>query len=379
MVTVRPFAAADAEAVYRLRRLAFGGPREPDTSWVDEQPAAWRGLVVDGAGFLRVWNFHQFFAGVAVPCGGVASVTVAPHARGQGVAGALFTAGLADMRENGQPISALYPAVPQLYRHYGWESVGTIEYLTVPLHVLANLPRSDVALHAATKADLDNLHAAYLRMAARLDGMLDRASPAFVLAEVLDLDVVTMAPGGYVSAERNDSGPLIVHDLVADDADTARALLRSIGSWASQLQEARISLLDPAISDLTLPRAAEWATSVHPWMLRVVDLPAAVAARGWPAVVHARPFSVDIEVVDPQAPWHVGRHRLAYDGERVTCERGGNGDVVLDARGLAAWFAGSASAAALRHAGLLTGDPDTASTLDALTGAPHPIRIGDAF
>jgi anti-sigma factor RsiW len=117
----------------------------------------------------------------------------------------------------------------------------------------------------------------------------------------------------------------------------------------------------------------------HPWMLRVIDLPAAVAARGWPAAELLRPFAVDIEVVDEQAPWHAGRHRVVIEDGQVRCEPGGIGAVRLSARALGPWFAGSADTPALRRAGLIHGDPTIAARLDILTGAPRVARMANAF
>ncbi|MFC7612863.1 sterol carrier protein domain-containing protein [Actinokineospora soli] len=112
-------------------------------------------------------------------------------------------------------------------------------------------------------------------------------------------------------------------------------------------------------------------------MLRVVDLPAAIAARGWPRAEWARPFTVDLEVVDEDAPWNAGRHRIVWDGSQVACEPGGGGDVRIGPRGLAAWYAGAADTAMLRRASLLSGGP--AEGLDALIGAPRPARMADEF
>ncbi|MGX7825429.1 GNAT family N-acetyltransferase [Actinokineospora sp. 24-640] len=375
-MTVRPFDAADTDAVQRMRRLAFGstGPLGP--------AEAWSGLVAEDAGGVvgvtRVWRYQQFFGGVAVPCGGIASVVVLPHAGGQGVAGELLRAAVGLMREDGQPVSALYPTLPAVYRRHGWEHAGTLERLPVPMDALARL-RADRPVRPAVEADLPHLRATYLRTAAAVNGMLDRSGPAFDVAEVLELDIVHVVPGedgprGYLGAERRGDS-LVVHDVVGDDADTVRALLGSLAAWSSVVGEVTLRLADPAV-ELILPRTAT-PVDVRPWMLRVVDLPAAVAARGWPAVDHARPFSVDIELADEDAPWHSGRHRLVWDGTAVSCEPGGGGEVRLHPRGLAAWYAGSADSATLRRAGLLAGGQ--ASGLDALIGGARPARLADEF
>jgi len=383
MITVRGCTSEqDLRDAWRVRALAFGGPRTPVPDWTD---GGWRGWLaeLDGrvCGFARAWPYRQFFGGRAVPMAGLASVAVDPYARGHGVASALLDAVLPALRESGQPISALYPSVAALYRGRGWERVGVLEWFDVPLVALRAVPRPSqpVRLRPAGLDDVAQLHDCYLRLAATVDGLLDRSGAPFDLSRVLELDIVTMVEGarGYLSASRAGH-ELVVYDLVAFDADASLGLLRSVASWAGQLPAARLRLLQPRA---LLPTELGTALSSEYWMLRVVDLPAAVAARGWPCARSLRPgLSVDIEVVDEHAPWHAGRHRLVVsDGATVLLEPGGSGAVRLTARGLAAWYAGSARAVELHRAGLLSGDLAAAAVLDAFTGAGGTPRLADAF
>jgi len=386
-------AAHDLDAAWRIRALAFGESPTPEEAWT---AGGWRGWVaeLDGrvCGFARAWPYRQFFGGRAVPMAGLASVAVDPYARGHGVASAMLDALLPALREQGQPLSALYPSVTELYRARGWEHVGVYEWVEVPLLTLRSVPppAREVELRPAVDADLPALHDCYLRFASSVDGLLDRRGPAFEPWRLLELDVVTVASGGpagsdsprgYVAAARGEQG-LVVYDLVAHDPDALRALLRSLASWAGQLSTVRLRLLQPRA---LLPVALGTDVFAEQWMLRVVDLPAAVAARGWPRAALLPPgLAVDIEVVDEHAPWHAGPHRLVVErggsgAGGVVVERGGSGAVRLTARGLAAWYAGSASSVALRRAGLLDGDPAAAAVLDALTATPGPPRLGNAF
>lgn len=384
---VREFHETDAEAAYALRRLAFGGPRQLDkTEW----PHGWRAHVVelDGrlAGHLRVVDYRQYFGGRAVPMGGVASVAVDPYARGRGVATALLDAAIADMREQGQCVSALFASAPALYRGLGWEQTGGYLRTTVSPESLAAVPKPALRreLRPASEADLPALQAAYLAMASTMDGMLDRATASFDPSQVLEFDIVDLASGpdgllGYLTAQRPVGDRLTVYDLVAADQDTLRTLLRQLASWTGQIKEVSLRILDPAVRDLVLAQPLQHVVTNHPWMFRVTDLTAAVAARGWPAAELLRPFAVDIEVTDEHAPWHAGRHRIVVEDGQVRCEPGGSGALRLSARALGPWFAGSADTPTLRRAGLLDGDPAAAARLDTLTGAPHELRMADSF
>ena len=394
-VVVRESREEDGEELYRIRRIAFGGPREPEPAgganpyWPDGFEGWW-GLVaeLDGrpAGFLRTRDYRQFFGGRPVPMGGLASVAVDPYARGRGVATELLDRALVGLRDAGQCISALFPSAPPLYRRRGWEQTGVYQRMVLPIDLLAALPRPTAhrSIRPAGPADLPALHAAYLTFASTVDGMLDRATKAHRLERMFELDIVDVVPGvdgvrGYLTAERPDGERLIVNDLIADDLDTAGRLLRQVASWAGQLHDVSLRVIDLAVHDLLLSRPVLQDVSDHPWMLRVIDLPAAVAARGWPLTDLMRPLAVDIEVVDEHAPWQAGRHRIVFDGGSVFCEPGGTGAVRLHARALGPWYAGSADTPMLRRAGLLEGDHKIATQLDALTGAPRPVRIADAF
>lgn len=389
---VRPHRAEDDEQIYQLTRLAFGGSREPsaDAHW-SSRPAGWHGLVAedDGrvVGCLKVYDYRQFFGGSAVPMGGIANVAVDAHARGRGVASAMLDDILPRLRDRGQPISALYPSVAPLYRSRGWEQTGNYERVTLRPELFALLPKpaERPVLKRATEADLPAILDCYLRSAATIDGMLDRATEAFRRGKVLEEDVAEVVPGpdgsvrGYLVAERPDGEQLVCQDLVADDRETALGLLGNLARWAGIMSEISLRIVDPAWWQLLVTLPVLYDVRNHPWMLRVVDLPAAVAARGWPVASYLANAKVDIEVVDEHAPWQAGRHQLVVEDGKVRCEQGGTGAVRLHARALGPWFAASADTAMLRRGGLLTGDAEAARLLDLLTGAPRVPRMANSF
>ncbi|MGM1061732.1 GNAT family N-acetyltransferase [Saccharothrix sp. Mg75] len=373
---IRELTERDLDATTRLRRIAFGQADRPAL-----RPGR-RGLGADLDGrlaaMLTITDFHQFWGGRTVPMGGVGAVVVDPHARGRGVASALLDAALRDLREHGQPLAALYPTVPALYRSRGWERAGVHEWLELPFDRLPAGPR--LALRAAGEGDPAALHACYTELASTVNGLVDRAAPAVDPGAVLDLDVASVLPGhdgevrGYLTAERSRH-ELRVFDLVGRDAAAQAALLGALRSWAGLLDRVKLRVVDPAVTGLLTDQGVEFTTTASHWMLRVVDLPAAVAARGWPAAEGVT-ASVDLEVVDRHAPWHAGRRRLVVEDGAVRVEPGGTGAVTVHARALGPWFAGMQDGHALRRAGLLDGD---ARLLDRLVGAPGVPRLADFF
>ncbi|MEV0679867.1 GNAT family N-acetyltransferase [Actinosynnema sp. NPDC050436] len=368
----------DADEVRRLRKVAFGGTAEGNPL----RPGL-RGLVaeLDGhpAGTLVVHEFHQYYGGAPVPMGGIGGVAVDPHARGRGVATALLERALADLREHGQPLSVLYATVPSLYRSRGWERAGVFEVVDFALDRLAAGPR--LPARPVGEADLPGLHACYNDLASTVDGLLDRSRPAIDVADVRGLDIASLVPGhdgevrGYLTAERDRDG-LRVLDLVGRDAETQLGLLGGLASWGGALDRLSLRVVDPAVTGLLTNQGIRYTTTTSQWLLRVVDLPAAVAARGWPAARWLRPAAVDLDVEDEHAPWHAGRHRLVVEDGSVRVERGGSGAVRVRARALGPWFSGMQDSHALRRAGLLDGD---AALLDRLTGVPGVPRLADFF
>jgi predicted acetyltransferase len=385
--TMDPGEQADLDLVWEMLRLAFDAPRIPEERWV-QQAASRRTLVaeVDGraAGTLAIRPFAQHFGGRAVPMGGIAAVAVSPYARGTGVATRLLAEALPAMREAGQSVSALFASVPPLYRASGWERAGVLEDVTLDLLALRSVrPSAAVPLRPAGESDLDAFQHCYVTIARTIDGSLDRATSAHRTADVLDRDIATLADGpdglrGALVASRGP-GPegLTCHDLLARDADTALVLLAHLGTWGGHLREVRVRLLDTSVLGALTPTALTGSVDVQPWMFRVIDLPAAVAARGWPRAETLADAVVDLEIDDPLAPWHSGRHRILVEGGSIRCEPGGAGALRLGPRGLAAWYTGAMDSAALRRAGLLVGGSGD-GVLDALS-AGHGARMSDYF
>jgi predicted acetyltransferase len=117
-------------------------------------------------------------------------------------------------------------------------------------------------------------------------------------------------------------------------------------------------------------------------MLRVVDAPAAIAARGFPA---ATSLTVPLRITDETRPANCGRWRLTVAGGAGTLDPLGpdapagpvGPAVTLGARGLAALYAGT-PLVTLRQAGLAVGGTaaDDAALDAAFAATPYML---DAF
>ncbi|MEV6243224.1 GNAT family N-acetyltransferase [Lentzea sp. NPDC051838] len=386
-VHIREFTEDDRDAVFRLRKVAFNGGK-PSGPLL--RPGS-HGLLaeIDGrvAGVLGIGEYAQFYGGAAVPMGGVGGVAVDAAIRGRGVAGALLDASLEAMREHGQPISVLYATVPTLYRKFGWERAGLFEWVELPMDRLLTVPNPTelIPSRPMDESDLTALHDCYLQVARTIDGMADRRPPRMDLEKVLEMDLVSVLPGpdglrGYLTAGREpssrDMGTLKVYDLIGVDVEAQLNLLASLKSWAGTLEAIELRITDPATLNLLAATPMRYSVWTSTWMLRVVDLPAAVAARGWTRLANT---AVDLEIIDEHAPWHAGPQRIVVEDGVVRVEPGGTGAVRMHARALGPWFTGFQNTHALRRAGLLEGDPAGAAVLDQLVGSSGIPRLADFF
>ena len=130
----------------------------------------------------------------------------------------------------------------------------------------------------------------------------------------------------------------------------------------------RLTPTDPAL--FLIPSAAGTVHTRQPWMLRVVDAAGAIAARGFAPAVRGE---VELELLDVECPWQAGPHRLVLAEGVAHLEPGGGGRVRMTPRGFDAWYAGAASPAALRRAGLIDGDTASDAILAAASAGPPPV------
>ncbi|ADB33439.1 GCN5-related N-acetyltransferase [Kribbella flavida DSM 17836] len=323
----------------------------------------------------RIWDFQQWWGGRRVPMAGIAGVVVAPEYRGRGVGSLLMRGVLERSRDKGMPISALYPATTVIYRHLGYEFGGHRYRFSFQAADLRSLGGREVAVRRAGAKDA----ARFLELvgtaheASRASGLL--VWPESKIAEWLEDEenFAYLAEDGFVVYNWSD-GDLQVDELVAHSEATARALWATVGSGASiaRTVHAYLSPNDPV--HLLVEHEADKQAHVQRWMLRLLDAPAAIAARGFAPGAAAE---VDLLIDDPGVPAQSGRWHLSVadgTGELTPSDR--SGDVLqLGSRGLAALYAGT-PLAALRTAGLVTGGPVASDRLlDTAFGGAAPYML----
>jgi predicted acetyltransferase len=374
---IRALAPEEMNAVRDVRARAFGPL--PDEDWERRVQAA-RPSVEDGrhlAGFEdgrvvatgTVHEMTQWWHGKAVSMGGVSAVTVAPEERGRGL-GRRVVAALLDLcAARGHPLAVLYPATTPLYRSLGWEHAGAQHHIAFSAEALRTVSAERVPVRRAGPEDAAEVAAVVGRAheSARDCGPVGWTEPRWRALLADRDDYAYLAEDGFLSyrwAEGNSG--LEVTRLVASSESTSRALWAIVGSGSSTAESVKacVSPMDPVLWLLREREHDDVRRSQ--WMLRVVDAPAAIAARGYPAGVTAEvPVSID----DPQRPGNSGHWRLTIkDGEgRLERSAETSGAVHLGPRGLSALYAG-VPVATLRRSGLLQGgDADGLSAAFAAT------------
>lgn len=389
--------ADDIEAELDLRRRAFGPISAGDRAdWIAAAQASVRAGaligVFDGRRLIASARYHpmrQWWRGRSVPMAGVAGVKVAPEHRGRGIGRAMMTALLEEITRRGYLVSVLYPSTVPLYRSLGWELAGGRYETCVPSRSLAQLAAPDPLLPPVSQLAADGQPAALRRaepgdeeaVVKVIDGVhagLRQCGPSTrEPAELLALDgwfededhFAYLADDGFLSYQwSRGHSEIDVRWLVAGSVPTARAFWQVLASHASIADRVRACLApdDPVTWMIREADAALRARSR--WMLRLVDAPAAIAGRGFPA---GTALSVPLELADGQLPANTGRWQLTLDGRTGRLDRAGDlaarpDDALrLSSRGLAALYAGI-PLATLRLAGLAAGG---AANDDALDGA----------
>lgn len=379
---IRTLDPGDLDQVADLGAHAFGGPRPEMTLETRAVPpedtvAAYRGARLVGT--TAVHRFQQWFGGRAIPCGGVAGVIVAPDQRGSGLARLMLAAATAAMRERGEPISALYPTTASLYRSVGWEVAGWWSQRAVGGTDLPR-PTGNVAWEPIDPSDPAIAEVAAACAAGR-DGWIvpaprfwtawahrrtEKGATTWTWLGRREGAPVAAVSYGHAKAERAmfDIDANVVVGVDGPAFTDALAFLGANGTTGDRVRTTLPgALLGRHVGEASrMPTLADW-----PWMVRIVDLPGAVAARGWPA-------GLELEAhLSVTAPTHVpddstgGAWILRVADGVASCEPGGTSAVGIAVTDLAALFSGHLDPAQLAVEGRLPGA--TAEVVSGLRAA----------
>ena len=368
---------------------AFPSPRSVADLRGEPSPLTWdraRGIEADGVPGLVAMHASYPFADFPVPgattaVAGLTWVGVHPGHRRRGLLRAIIADHLLRSAARGEAVSALTASEPAIYGRFGYGMASQVLVLHLQRGArLRPVPGSN-ALDVSFESFDPARHADLIAQLHRDAGNAGLNRPGWVTRETTELQAAFLSdppadrggyearrlvitrrdgrPTGYAMfrrkldwAEGSAAGTVLVREAAVTDPASAHAL------WSRLLDidlmreviVAQVTPGDPLLGLLVDLRAARPRISDNIW-IRIVDLPAALAARRY-----AAPLDTVIEVADPMIAGNAGRWRVraeAFAGGVRVEPTDSTAEVSLDIAALGSLYLG-APAAALIAAGAVT-------------------------
>jgi predicted acetyltransferase len=361
----RPIADGEHAAVASLIMLGFGQPAEAASYAQRTRPDELRVLDVGGepVAALKLGRLGQWWLGRRAPSAQVYQLATAPEHGGRGYASALLRGLLGELHEQGVPTVTLFASTLSLYRGVGFECAGTWTMYEIRAE---HLPRSTRPYRARRvpledPGGLAEVRALYDRVAATRHGALDRDEPWWQRLIGPDRERTALfvldGPDGHAGwallrfdVQEGWRTRLSVRDWGCLPG-AERALFGLLGGYGPLDGKVTWTGPDPDPGLLVLPEERFSIAARDHWLLRVVDLPAALSARPYPEALRG---TVRLRVDDPRCPWNSGHWLLEVADGRGRVQPISSAGMRLEARGLAALFTGFLDPDELARVGLLS-------------------------
>jgi predicted acetyltransferase len=326
-------------------------------------------------GTAGVYPFTFTIPGGSVAAAGVTMVGVLPSHRRKGILTRMMRVQLADAHDRREPIAVLWASEDAIYQRYGY-GMASVQGQIDAERGRASFLRDAGPVGRARLVDVDEavkiFPTVYDRVCEATPGMYARSPEWWRYHRFRDSE-----------DSRRGGGPMWRAVLEIDGAPEAYALYRVFSSWDggintgyTQVEEAMgtspvatreiwrflfgIDLMErvkawllppdhPLMLSMTEPTRLRFA-QVDTFWLRVVDVPAALEARGY----RADGFLV-FDVNDGFCDWNAGRWHLNVTGGRARVERTTEEpDLLVDVTDLATAYLGAFSFTQMIRAGRVT-------------------------
>jgi predicted acetyltransferase len=375
-VVGRPRGSGDIDAFSDILTDSLNFPPRGQVDLLNRYDQADIRLVRNGervAGGLVLIPTAQYFGGQRIPMIGIHAVAVGPEDRGTGVGRVLLQEAVRELAmPGGPPIACLYPATQPLYRSVGFEQAGTFTVYRAPIAALP-VGRHDLAverLPSDTAAVAELLGPIYTRFARRQNGFVERSEwfwrrqvdplngePRAIYA-VREQGAIT----GYAILRRRwQVGGLaylevLCRELVAETPAAMRRLITLIADDRSLGQTLLVNGPPSWVDGLLLVEQSAAVELQLRWMLRILEVSAALEARGYPPGLTT---TIGFEIEDDLIEANRGHVSLEVAAGRGRVSRAAAGRrIALDIRALAALFSGYLPAEELARAGLAAGSEE---------------------
>ncbi len=398
---IRTIRSEELEAFARANASAFSstvlpGELERDRAVMEPERthAAFDGGAIVGGAAAAAFRM-AVPGGRVVATAGITGVGVLPSHRRRGINTALMRAQLDDVHERGEPVAALYASEGNIYGRFGYGLASFRGKLDVDAgrtsFVRGYRPSGEVRLLSHHDA-LASMRSIYDSVAPTWPGMLalddrwwtwrwteldlDDEGPAFYALHTSETGEADAYAAYRVKHEWPDGMPrleLSLRDLLATSpqayADIWRFvfdidLVGRVTAWNRPADE-------PLLHLLAEPRRLRLSLGDGLWV-RLVDVPAALAARGYQGT-----GTLTIDVSDEFCPWNEGRFALEVAEGIGVCARtshDGDADLRCSVNDLGAIYLGGTRFSELQRAGRVSEIvPGSIRRADALfASAPAP-------
>lgn len=335
----------------------------------------------------------HFGYGTQLGYGGIGGVACANERRGRGYVQQLLTRSLALMEEREQSISGLYPFAYAFYRKLGWEYVGHVQNINLPVRELKRYnPAGWVVSEIDLETNLDQIKPFYDTIAANYRSAFtssthkwhddykahDNRKSFIYVARDESGEIGGLMRFRYPAHGSSDlpsvtrlwtKSPAALHAILD--------VIRDIG-----VQHDTVQLLVPSdFPTLALNCSHTTKIALEPvYQGRIVSIAQWAAGITLPPV--AAGHSLKMQVHDPHAPWNDGTWTLTRTQTGVSAEKssgGGDADISLDITTFSQLAFGDPSRAPLQAAGKLPCvSADVNAAIDAIF-PPHTVYLWDGF
>jgi predicted acetyltransferase len=375
-------------------RVAFGVPFDPERAErnkrlpeLDQRIAALDGgKVVGSAGAFR---FEMTTPGGAVAASGLTMVAVLPTHRRRGILRRMMDLHIETARAKGFPISALWASEGQIYGRFGYGVAafgGTASFQNERVAFKRPVGHQGVLRLLDEKEAAEPFRAVYERVRPTVPGMLSRSAQWWDFRRLGEFDkslqplhrvvlLIDGQPEGYalyrLAQKLAIPGPADTAIAVSEVMGTSPQATAMVWRFLCEIDLVRridasfLSSTHPLLHMVQEPRRLNLTLMDTLWV-RILDAPAALAARAFPA-----DFAVTFQLEDALCRWNTG----------VYCVEGGRAarsdaepELRFDAATLGSLYLGGVTARQLADAGaieeLAEGAVDRADALFRSPRAP---------
>ena len=391
MPDYRPLSDDEMDDFDSFVQYAFNiteGPPSPDDADGDETPTEEKlgtayGYFDDGelVSICRHYHWQTWVRGERHPMAGLSAVATPPEYRRNGYVSGMLRDALAEYREDGVYLSALWPFKHPFYEHLGWGTVfNGYAHKCSPEDLASFLGTHDGTWQRLEPDDWTRTNPVHDAHGAAYELTIEREEQwwrerifegwhkdPYVYGYERDGELAAYL--SYVVQEEGDDSQLRVRDAAWVDHEAREAIYGFLARHEAQVDRVHLWSIDDDLHWL-VDDPGDLDTELHSAaMFRLVDVPAALEALPYPPEYDTE-FVVDVD--DPLADWNDDRfHVSVADGEAIVGRTAEDATASARIDVLSQLYVGARDVEFLTRTGQLEADSSTAAALDVLFPASN--------